>query len=222
MLTLTTWNIERLKHKSKLSEIGAELQMLDADILVLTEYDTQVELKDYPFKICTSEIKAPRYSEKLTERRVMLYSKYPFVEAFETYDSEVSCCAKVVTNLGELIIYGTIIGITGNRIKDYLTELKLQMHDLERLCKNGNICFVGDYNMSFSDNYYFTKEGRQIIETTFESLHIKNVTRELPETIDHIAISENFLHHRNTQLLEWNVEKRLSDHKEVAVRIMKS
>lgn len=74
--------------------------------------------------------------------------------------------------------------------------------------------------MSFSDNYYFTKEGRQIIEATFESLHIKNVTGELSETIDHIAISENSLHHRSTQLLEWNADKKLSDHKGVAVRIM--
>lgn len=220
MLTLATWNIERLKHKTKLSEITSELQKLDADILVLTEYDLQLELEDYPFRICTSEIKAPRYSEKVTERRVMLCSKYPIVEVFETYDPEVSCCAKVATNLGDLIIYGTIIGITGNRSKDYLAELKLQMQDLERLSKNGNICFVGDYNMSFSDNYYFTKEGRQIIETTFESLYIKNVTRDLTETIDHIAISQNFLHNHNTQLQEWNVDKNLSDHKGVAVKIL--
>lgn len=102
MITLATWNIERLKHKTKLSEIAAELQKLDADILVLTEYDLQLELEDYPFKICTAEIKAPQYSEKVTERRVIMYSKHPILEVFETYDPEVSCCAKSSNQLRRL------------------------------------------------------------------------------------------------------------------------
>ncbi len=219
MLTLATWNIERLKHKSKLSKIQNEIITVDADILVVTEYDEALQLPMYPYYLQTKGIQNPLYKEKPTERRVVVFSKYPIVKQYETYNDEISCAVELKTPLRSLIVYGTIIGITGNRSKDYLTELKLQMEDLERLSKNGNICFVGDYNMSFSDNYYFTKEGRQIIETTFESLYIENVTRELSETIDHIAISENFLHHHSTQLQEWNTEKRLSDHKGISIQL---
>ena len=49
MVRIATWNIERLKHKDKLSEIIRFSNTLDADIFVLTETDEQVQL-DYPYR----------------------------------------------------------------------------------------------------------------------------------------------------------------------------
>ncbi len=46
-MKIATWNIERLKVKSKLDDITALCEKADADILVLTEADERVKLPKY-------------------------------------------------------------------------------------------------------------------------------------------------------------------------------
>ncbi len=46
-MKIATWNVERLKHSSKLEEIISKIEELEADILVLTETDSRIKLKNY-------------------------------------------------------------------------------------------------------------------------------------------------------------------------------
>ena len=46
-MKIATWNVERLKHKSKLALIVETIKRIDADILILTETDTQIYLDNY-------------------------------------------------------------------------------------------------------------------------------------------------------------------------------
>ncbi len=55
-MTIATWNLERLKYNREVVEIISILENLNADILVLTEYDEKVELKNYPFQIATKNL----------------------------------------------------------------------------------------------------------------------------------------------------------------------
>lgn len=117
-MTIATWNLERLKYNREVVEIISILENLNADILVLTEYDEKVDLKRYPFQIATKNL-ALLNSEnyKQTEKRVKIYSKYEIVNQFKTYDGYTSCCAEIETQRGNLIVYGTIIGFSETEIK---------------------------------------------------------------------------------------------------------
>ncbi|QBN17256.1 endonuclease/exonuclease/phosphatase family protein [Flavobacterium nackdongense] len=219
-MTIATWNLERLKYSKETANIIAILENLNADILVLTEYDERVNLKNYPFQIATkslSEIQPAYYMP--SEKRVKIYSKYEIVNQFQTYDEYTSCCAEIKTEKGNLLVYGTIIGIFGNRNENFKTDLPKQIIDFNTLSKNQNICIIGDYNLSFSDNYYFTNRGRKELNNSFLENKITNLTHHLPETIDHIAISQEFIGNAKIETHEWNLEKKLSDHKGISIQI---
>ena len=156
-MRIATWNIERLKHKKSIKDIVFECESRKADILVLTETDSQVMPK-YNSCFQTASLKGiiepAIYND--TENRVSIYTNYKCVRQHNTYDEETSVCVDLDTERGTLTIYGTIIGIVGNRRSSYLTDLQKQIHDIEQLLRRGcNICMIGDFNCSFSDNYYF-------------------------------------------------------------------
>lgn len=217
-MTIATWNLERLKYSAATAKIISILEDLNADILVLTEFDERVNLENYPFQIATkslSELQAGYY--KSSEKRVRIYSKYEIVNQLPTYDEYTSCCAEIKTERGNLLVYGTIIGIFGNRHDNFKTDLPKQISDFRTLSKNHNLCIIGDYNISFSDNYYFTNWGRNELNNSFEENKITNLTQRLPEAIDHIAISKAFIGNALTETYEWNQDKKLSDHKGVSI-----
>ena len=117
-MKMATWNIERLKHKSDIVRINSALDELKADILVLTETDNRVDLKNYRFSIQTPrliEIQPDYYLE--SENRITIYTNYEIIRQHETYDKYTSLCVELETELGTLIVYGTIIGVFGNRHK---------------------------------------------------------------------------------------------------------
>ena len=87
------------------------------------------------------------------------------------------------------------------------------------MSKVGNICICGDFNCSFSDNYYFTDFGRDTLSTVFANDNISLITANQPECIDHIAISKNFVGDSNIKISEWNLDKSLSDHKGIVAEI---
>jgi hypothetical protein len=219
-MKIATWNLERLKYSKETAKIISILEDLNADILVLTEYDERVNLTNYPFQIATKSLAElqPGYY-KSSEKRVKIYSKFEIINQLETYDEYTSCCAEIKTEKGNLLVYGTIIGIFGNRNENFKTDLPKQIIDLKTLSKNKNICIIGDYNISFSDNYYFTNFGRNQLKNSFKENKITNLTHHLPETIDHIAISQAFIGNAPIETHEWNLDKKLSDHKGIFINI---
>lgn len=217
-MKIATWNVERLKHYKSLSSMLEACQNIDADILVLTEMDCRLG-PEYPYVFKSAplhDVMPELYA--VTENRVTIYSKYPLVRRIETFDENTSVCVELGTEYGNLIVYGTIIGVLGNRHPSFLPDLTKQMSDVERLSNlNANICFCGDFNLSFSDNYYFTAEGRKRVLAQFEKSGLSILTRNQAECIDHIAISDCLVNHRMFSIEEWNQDKQLSDHKGIAV-----
>jgi len=220
-MKIATWNVERLKHKSKLEEIISISEELSADILVFTETDERIIPSNFKNRIDTpklTEIDAENYVE--TENRVSIFSNYKIVGQLETYDKYTALCVELETELGNLKIYGTIIGIYGNRNENFNIDLIKQIEDIEKLSKFGNLCVIGDYNISFADNSYFTNHGRNEMNKSFESNNLELVTRQRKECIDHIAISKKVLESKNIEIVEWNENKKLSDHKGISATIL--
>ena len=218
-MRIATWNIERLKHYKDTGKILDTCIHIGADILVLTETDDRVR-PSYPYSYSTprlSEIRPDYYAP--TENRVTIFSKYPCVDIYETYDRYTAICVELETEEGNLLVYGTIIGIFGNRESSFKTELVKQMDDIRQITSSGKrVCVLGDYNCSFGDNYYYTKFGREQILNTFEECGIKILTEGRAECIDHIALSKGFLA-RVPMIEEWNYDFALSDHKGVVIDI---
>lgn len=220
MMRIATWNIERLKHNRKLDEITEACNLIGADILVLTETDARVR-PEFSFDYhtpCLAQIQPEYY--KPTENRVSVYTRYPCIRQHPTYDRYTALCVELETEKGALLVYGTIMGIYGNRHKNFKEHLPCQIEDFRRLSADGhNLCIAGDFNQSFSDNYYYTKAGRDMLLDCFDGLGIRILTAGQTWCIDHIALSEHFTDMTSVQINEWNLDKRLSDHKGIVVAI---
>lgn len=232
-MKIATWNVERIKHRKSLDKILSSIEDAQADILVLTETDERVK-PNYRYGFHTSKLHdAPsdyhmpdRYKGyavsdvyAVTENRVSIYTNYPWVKQYETYDQYTALCVELKTEGGNLLVYGTIIGILGNRDESFKQELLLQAKDYERLSKAGNICICGDFNCSFADNYYFTNFGRNKLSASFDHNNISLLTGNQLEGIDHIAVSKNFVGDSKINISEWNLDKSLSDHKGIVAEI---
>ena len=218
-MRIATWNIERLKHRAKADQMYKAIEAIHADILVLTETDMRF-VPDYPYTFHSPmlrEIRPEYYRE--TENRVSIYSVFPFIREHQTYDRYTAACVELSTDEGHLLIYGTIMGIFGNRETSFKRDVEMQMKDVRRLTAEGHsICVIGDFNLSFGDNYYCTKLGRDLVRQTFLDCGIDILTWDVPVCIDHVAMTKGFTGER-IAVSEWNDDKRLSDHKGIVVEM---
>ncbi len=223
-MRIATWNVERLKHKKAHDRILRAIEKVQADVLILTETDERVH-PPYQYSVHTRRLcEAPAeytlpsiYAS--SENRVSVFSIYPIVGEYETYDPYTAICPDIETPWGCLLLYGTIIGIMGNRRPSYKIDLLRQCDDIKRLSAVGDLCVCGDYNCSFADNYYFTNFGRNTLLQTFAETQIELLTKSQLECIDHIAISRNFISGDKISITEWNFNKMLLDHKGIIADI---
>jgi len=225
-MKIATWNIERpAKNGNKTAEIIKFLRELNADILVLTETNDFIDLGvDYTVHH-TSILQDKMYI--IGERRVSIFSKFPLADnttSFETFNAASALCVNLKTSFGELTVYGTIIGILGNGGIQFRDDLEKQLLDFKNINKQTkNFCIIGDLNISFTDNYYFTKLGRDKLNTLFEKQQMKNYTAYLKHNIDHIILTKKFVGKRRFIVSYWNEtenkQTRLSDHKGVMIEI---
>lgn len=219
-MKIATWNIERLKTKKNLDEIISILNNLEADILVLTETDNRVVLDNYKYVFSTQSLHDVKPGYAPTENRIAIYTNFELVEEINTYDKYHTKCVKLKTDYGNLNVYGTIIGIY-KKTRPFEENLIYQISDIYKIPKEENICMVGDYNTSFADNYFFREIGRDLLNCTFINKDIKLLTENVKKCIDHIAISERFLNNfKIGEIVEWNKEKILSDHKGIFVNLI--
>ncbi|MBO6178150.1 MAG: endonuclease/exonuclease/phosphatase family protein [Selenomonadaceae bacterium] len=232
-MKIATWNIERLKRKSSSDEILNAIEKINADILVLTESDKRLRpIYKYEFHTpmlseAPSDYHLPgRYKDyrasdfyAVSENRVSIYTNYPCVNRHQTYDKYTALCVELETPYGNLLVYGTIMGILGNRDDSFLKEVVHQTEDFASLSELGNLCICGDFNCSFADNYYSNETGREAIRDSFRKNNIFLLTKDKTECVDHIAISREFSLNYPSKIKEWNFNKTLSDHRGIMVDV---
>jgi endonuclease/exonuclease/phosphatase family metal-dependent hydrolase len=219
-LIIATWNIERLKHRRELPRIIELCKQISADVFVLTETDSALDL-DYKHCFRTANLNDGIVKYQNTEYRVAIYTNFGFVKRHNTFNEQTAICVELLTDGYEnLLVYGVVMGIYGNRHENYKTDLPLILSDIDRLASSGKrLCVCGDFNCSFSDNYYYTKDGRTALEEMFEKNSLELLTRKQSECIDHIAVSRELIGASAITVKEWNHDKKLSDHKGIFVEL---
>ncbi len=223
---IATWNVRRPTLNSmRNSKIIDNIKKIDADVLILTETNSSINLGEschcYPTGPSARNISRKDASYGSGENQVTIWSKEPAIKTYETYDSFSSVCVCIDTPRGALNVYGTVIGYRGNRHPAFNTDLEKQIGDWRELRKLGNLCIAGDFNITFSDNYYYTKVGRRRLNECFDELELRNLTGSTAENIDHIVLSDSFLEDVSPISGEWNKPKdlKISDHMGVWVTL---
>jgi exonuclease III len=218
IMKIATWNIERQSKSSKrFYSIIETLKTINADILILTETNEEIDLGEQYSVFHTSKPTESFYKE--SETRVTIFSKYLSVGKIETFRSDTSICSILQTQFGELAVYGTIIGNYGNRLPSFEEDLEKQILDFVKISKSSNLCISGDLNISFSDNFYFTYEGRDKLNNTFDKLDLENLTSPIRNNIDHIVLPKRFIEKKQVFKEFWNDNYELCNHIGVAVTL---
>ncbi len=221
-MKIATWNIERpTRNGQKSQAIIDYLKKLNADILVLTETNEFINLGN-EYELFHTEIFSGDFY-KPGDRQLSIFSKYPIIRHIPTFRADTSLCLAVETPYGDLVVYGTIIGNFGNGGDQFKLDLEKQLTDFEAIGKAQNFCIIGDLNISFLDDFYFTIKGREKLTNSFERLGMKLMTEQIIQNIDHIVLTKEFIINKKIINGFWNDTEnkstRLSDHKGVFIEI---
>ena len=211
-MKIANWNLERLdKRKNQL--ILDKLVELDADILVLTETNSIIQLDNYT---CISTELLPNNFDdvkyKVGENRVSILTKYKATTQHKTFDKYTAVCTDIETPFGPLTVYGTIIGVFANRQPRFDNDLNGQLADFEKIFTGRQVCFAGDFNITFTGQAWPSNKARQALLDAFKNYNLTNTTANIDSTVDHIVLSNNFLDNKHLEFETWNADKKLSDH----------
>jgi endonuclease/exonuclease/phosphatase family metal-dependent hydrolase len=217
-MKIINFNIERLLILSKLKPIVQLIKSYDADLIVLTETNsTLIDLGEDYFKYHTAPLSRNQDNVnfyRAGENRVSIYTKYPIKSIIQTINEFTCLAIEIETDFGELIIYGTILGIFGygGDKERFVKDFSEQQSDFNRIFANKNVCIIGDLNISLSGWIYPSREYRDKLNTLIVEFDMDKSTGNLEDNIDHILMSKKFIGNRCIKVEKFNVEKKLSDH----------
>lgn len=225
MLKILTWNLSRPNPSTRVrNEIFLDaIKKIDPDIAILTETHECIDPGKTYFKVSSAPyiyVSPPRkILYKYGENAVSIFCKYPLTKKYPASDHFKSVCAETITPLGNLIIYGTIIGLKGGREKSFITDYEAQVKDLESLARHGNVCYGGDLNISFSGYPYPNGTIAENTKKKFDALSLNVVTSGIQDCVIHSVISNNFLKGWEVKAMGCWFEKKVTDHRLVLVTI---
>lgn len=166
-MRIATWNLQRLE-KRKNQLILDKLIDIDADILVLTETNAIIQLDNYT---CISTDFLPADFDNIRyrngENRVSILTKYKATTRHKTFDSFTTVCTDIETPFGLLTVYGSIIGVFGNRQPRFDNDLNGQIADFKKLFPGRQVCLAGDLNVTFSGQLWPSNKARQALVDAF-------------------------------------------------------
>lgn len=230
---IATWNIERPKKNSTKTNLALnKIHELDADVLVLTETSSALNLSQlYPYSISTKP-----YERTPNEQWVTIWSKWEITKQIDTIDNYRTVSGIINSPFGKFAIFGTIIpyhqaGVSGNRYGNmnykaweyHEKDLYLQQSNWKQLltAESLPLIVIGDFNQTRSKTRgYGTKKVRKILTDLLEEIDLNCVTeKDFSEThltpdpkrgkirnnIDHICISNVLLTRFNKyEVGAWN------------------
>lgn len=219
-MKILTWNVERLKHSWE--NIRTTIETFNADIIVLTETSSKLQLNDTYKSIATKNLPEnfDGIQYKNHENRTTICTKYNVIKKYKTQNEYTSVCSEIDTEFGTLKVFGTIIGVFGGKGERFQIDLNMQILDFLTFDKNQSNCIIGDLNVMFSGYAYPSHHARNRLNATFDDLQMKNLTATIANNVDHIILSKSFLKNKTINVELFNADKKLSDHLGICVTIL--
>ena len=107
----------------------------------------------------------------------LAYDSYRSLENLKSLDKVVILSTKIGALVHETQKErGMTAGFIGSKGVKFKDDLPKQIADFNKFSKTENLCIIGDYNISFCDNYYFTNLGRTELNKSFVENKINNLT----------------------------------------------
>lgn len=202
--------------KKKLHTIIETLAAINADIFVLTETHSAIQLSHNGHYTSISTDSLPAEFDgihyNVGETRVSILTRYPIIAQHATFDSYTAVCADIATPFGVLTVHGSIVGVFGNRQPRFDHDLQSYIADAEKIFPGRHICSAGDFNVTFSGQPWPSRKARQMFLDTFTRYKLTNTTAEIVDAVDHLVFTNDFLHDKRVSVETWNTDKTLSDH----------
>lgn len=235
-LRIATWNVERPKLNGWKRNPGIQekIREIDADIWVLTETNASIIPSSSRFPqvgyVSLASLPTNELSHKLGESSTAIWSRYGIRQAIRAVEIDDAVCAEVDTPLGPMLVYATIITYANdpgpnNKSKKWeehrkaIAEYNKDWTQIAAAFPKHALCIAGDFNISFCDNYYSSEPNRNDLLAVLKALDMKNLTEDVKQNIDHIAVSQHLIKNCKISITKWNEDKELSDHIGVCVEI---
>lgn len=172
-MRIATWNLDHASNSSRPVRLQIDkINKIAPDILVLTETCKEVDLRDcgYEFSLTTMKNCHGKFYSTI-------WSKSPIKTEYRTFDAETAVCAEIETEIGSVIVYGTIITYHGDTGPDgkskqwveHYKAIEAQGNDWFRILQECRQKFplvvAGDFNQTRdnSSRTYGTKFGRELL-----------------------------------------------------------
>ena len=244
MLTIATWNLEKLTPSSgkRKDPIKQKIQEIDADIWVFTEIKNgnQLAAELLPnYHVTTSQ----EYNSGFAD--VMICSRFPHQKiSLESQTYETACVSIELDSNRPLLVYGTIIPYRNEKVvgleklppgqayialwDEHKAAIAHQGNDWETLIQkypNHALCVAGDFNQSRNNTgWYSTPEvedllTKQLDRSQLTCITTKDITLAKRQTVSHICISQGFAkidHVSGWENFEGAI--KMSDHNGVVTR----
>jgi hypothetical protein len=224
-LRIATWNLNRPgpAGADRNAAIIAKMAEINADIWVLTE--TNVSLSPgHTYNPWSSPDGQP--FRRPGERATMIWSRFPLRRTLPTFAgmplrddaadpiypsysvlgeyASPAICAEIVTPIGPLLVYGTIITWFGDRgprkasgyEEEQRRSIPLYRADWAQLAPDAPLCVAGDFNARICEPKdkvrAETKVTRGLLTEAFAHNHLVCTTEHLGYCIDHICLSQTW------------------------------
>jgi hypothetical protein len=245
-MRIATWNLEkpRLTSNRKIPFILDRLREIDADVWVLTETGSTIDLSATHHAVASVPILG---YHSAGENWTTVWSRWPS-RRIETYDDTIAACAEFDSPLGPWIVYGTVLPYHADRVysgeattwSEHYRVIPLQGRDW-RAIRAGHpehrFCVAGDLNQSRDGRrwngrqWYGTAAGRDLLTRELASADLVCVTEQdfvesgdltTRSSIDHICLDAHSAARVRVGAWEAGVGDgvRLSDHNGVWVDVI--
>lgn len=215
-MKISTWNLMRPTNQtlSRNDIFNDTIKKANSDILILTETNSCINPGPEYFSISTASLPKDFEGFKYhnNENRATIYSRFPLGRSIETADKYTSVCCEILLPNETLIVYATIIGITGGKDARFRDDFNKQKEDIRRLSLGNNICVVGDFNISLSGYIYPSNQVQKEANDFFDEVGLEILTRTNLASPDHIAISKSFLNDATFNSYQTAFNPKVTDH----------
>ncbi len=109
--------------------------------------------------------------------------------------------------------------MAGGRNEYFIEDLHMQKLDLQRIAKNGNLCFTGDLNISFCGHPYPSKAIQADFRDFCEAEDLEIITQDISNSVLHIVLSKKLLLEKSVKITGKPIENRISDHNLILAEI---